>query len=221
MIISIRGTSGAGKSTIVNHVMETYPGTFNRIMSIGRKRPMALLAQQSKCHECWGTGLVEIQQGHTPMRQRTACPICKGKPSRSLFIVGHYDIPCGGADTISGNDIIYGMVREAADAGHDVIFEGRIIGVDVNRTIELAKKYPVGVYYIDISLEECLASINVRRRAKNPDATDVNPKNTTNIYKQIPRSMDRLRNANVPCFEGDRAEIEAMIKEAVGCRAIT
>jgi len=192
MIISIRGTSGAGKSTIVRAIMEAYPGTFNRIMVEKRKRPIALLAVNPN------KNLGKL-----------------GQLPRSLFIVGHYDIPCGGADTISGNEIIYGMVRDAAKAGHDVIFEGRIIGVDVRRTAELATKYPVTIFHIDIPLEECLASINERRRRKNPDATDVNPKNTTNIFKQIPRCLERLRRENVACHQGSRAEIEEMVKEVV------
>ncbi len=198
MIISIRGTSGAGKSTIVRAVMEAYGGSFNRIMVEKRKRPIALLAVNPN------KNLGQL-----------------GVTSRSLFILGHYDIPCGGADTISGNDKIYGMVEDAATAGHDVIFEGRIIGVDVKRTAELAKDHEVRVYHITLPLEECLASINIRRRAKNPEATDVNPKNSTNIFKQIPRTMARLRDTQAYCYSGTRTEVETMIKEAVGCRATT
>ena len=180
MILSIRGTSGAGKSTIVREIMRAFPGTFNRIMVEKRKRPIALLANSGV---------------------------------RSLFLVGHYDIPCGGADTISGTDRIYQMVREASEAGHDVIFEGRIIGVEVTRTVELAKAHRVVALHIDIPLQECIDSINIRRRAKNPDAEDVNPKNTTGIYKSIPRVMKRLEAGGVEVFRGDRAEVTAKIKE--------
>ena len=105
-IINIRGTSGSGKSTLARRIMEQYPHrvVFRRE---GRKQPIGYLYQ------------------------RDASPNTKG---RQLAVIGHYETPCGGCDTIQKMDDIFQLVRDSHEAGHDVLFEGLLISADMKRT---------------------------------------------------------------------------------------
>jgi len=135
--------------------------------------------------------------------------------SGGLFIPGHYESQCGGCDTIHGQDTIFNLVRSWAERGANVLFEGLLVSEEVRRTVELARSYNRGfhVLAIDHPIEECLASINVRRRLRNPDAADVNPANTTNRIKVITRAMGRLTTEGIPARWGTRKQVLAWTKE--------
>lgn len=126
---------------------------------------------------------------------------------RDLAVVGHYETACGGCDTIASLDQIFSLVRQSHDAGMDVLFEGLLISADVNRTAQLHHDgMPLLVVALDLPLEECLASVNARRRAKRPDAPDVNPKNTESKHKGVKKSMERLQSQQVRAVWANRDE---------------
>ena len=136
---------------------------------------------------------------------------------RSLAIIGHYETPCGGCDTISKMEDIFGRVREAHDLGHDVIFEGLLISADVNRTAALHQEgYPLLVVGMDVPLDECLASVNKRRWAKNPEKPGVNPKNTASKFKGVQQSMERLATLGVTTAWHTRDGALARIRQELG-----
>lgn len=174
MVINLRGTSGAGKSTIVRKLMGQYTDIQPKFHE-GRKRPYGYL--------------------------------CAAFGFRSLFVVGHYEIPCGGCDTIvAGRDIgkdggvmdtIYGMVREHHELGENVIFEGLIVESDVKRMVALhTDGFPVNVIALDVPIETCLESVKLRRTARG-DERELDPTNTVNRVPQIIRRMQRLQEAGV------------------------
>lgn len=134
---------------------------------------------------------------------------------RPLAVIGHYETPCGGCDTIPKMDRIFELVRQAHAQGQDVIFEGLLIAADVNRTVALhTDGLPLRVIALDVPLEVCLDSVNQRRRAKNPDKPDVNPKNTKSKHKGVKASVERLRSAGVQVEWADReAAFEAIRRE--------
>lgn len=83
-----------------------------------------------------------------------------------LAVVGHYETACGGCDTISSLDEIFSLVRLSHKLGHDVMFEGLLASGEMNRAMALhTDGLPFEVLVIDITLEECLASVNSRRHA--------------------------------------------------------
>ena len=117
---------------------------------------------------------------------------------RSLAVIGHYETPCGGCDTITDQDEIYQRVRDSHAAGLDVLYEGLLISADANRCVALhTDGLPLKVLALDTPLELCLSSVNERRRAKNPDKPDVNPKNTESKFKGVKSSMKRLEAAGL------------------------
>lgn len=189
MIVNIRGTGGAGKSTIVRML-------------------------KAKCSTC----LPEYQEG----RARPIGYRCGRHGQPPLYIVGHYETPAGGADTIKTPDEVYAIIRTQATAGADVVFEGIITQDDVNRCAALAREFPLKVVALDVPLEVCLASINARRQERQDrraavlsdhlfgppsvPADPVNPKNTTDRAKRLIGTMRRLTAAGVETYWASRDE---------------
>lgn len=137
----------------------------------------------------------------------------QGKP---LAVIGHYETACGGCDTITSTDHTFDLVRKNHE-NCDVIFEGLLISADVNRINKLHQEgYPVKVVALDLPLEECLNSVNERRRAKKPDAPDVNPKNTKSKHQGVKQSLKRLHEAGVPAIAVGREEAFNFIKQELG-----
>lgn len=187
-IYNIRGTSGSGKTHLVRRVMELYDRRV-AYRREGRKQPI----------------------GYTYHRE----------DGPALAIVGHYETTCGGCDTIPKMEDIFELVKDSATAGHDVIFEGLLISADVNRTQELerwAQERGVRMEVIALStpLQECLDSVNARRRARNPDLPPVKEKNTASKFNGVKKSLERLRQAGVEAYELTRDEAFAHIRRGLG-----
>ena len=162
-IINIRGTSGSGKSTLIRKVLENY-GAKTAYKEEGRKQPI----------------------GYVYKHKNPELP--------SLAVIGHYETPCGGCDTIPNMEKIFSLVREAHKAGHDVIYEGLLISADIKRTAELlAEGLPLIIVALSTPIELCLESINLRRRAKDPNKPDVPAKNTISKHKGVQNSVKKLQ----------------------------
>lgn len=178
MIYNIRGTSGSGKTHLVRRVMELYDRRV-AYRREGRKQPIGYVYHR--------------------------------EAGRPLGIVGHYETTCGGCDTIPKMEDIFELARQSAEQGHDVIFEGLLISADVNRTVELAqwaqeRGIPMEVIALSTPLQECLDSVNARRRARNPDLPPVKEKNTISKFNGVRKSLERLRQAGVTAHELSRDE---------------
>jgi len=88
--------------------------------------------------------------------------------ARRLRVLGHYNSPTGGADTISaGLNFIYQLAEEGHEAGENVLFEGLLVSSDCNRFAAMWRRgLPVLLITLDTPLAECYASINARRFAR-------------------------------------------------------
>lgn len=197
MIVNIRGTSGSGKSFLVSKVMASYEVR----IPIYSLRP----------------GFLGIREN----RGRRPIGYLMREPAPSLMVIGHYEVPSGGCDTLRklSRDELFDLVRESAFSNHNVVFEGLLVSNEVGRTVVLAREFPLTVLHIDIPTEECLAWINQRRRLKDPTVTDVNPDNTVAKWREIRRVMERLRAAGVPCHEGNREEMFHVASKLLGILA--
>ena len=129
-----------------------------------------------------------------------------------VAVIGGYENACGGCDTITSYDRVYELVREARSHGCVVIFEGLLLSGDTRRTIELHREMPpVTVIELNTPLDECLASVNKRRRAKDPNKPDVNPKNTEAKFRCIKTSMRKLSEAGLRTVSLNREEAYQML----------
>jgi len=124
---------------------------------------------------------------------------------RPVAVVGHYETPCGGCDTIGSYEEIYDAVRASHDAGMDVLYEGLLISGESARPIKLAKDgYPLHVLALNTPVEVCIASINERRWAKNPDKPPVKERNTIAKARAVEIAMEKIGEAGVPAEWHDR-----------------
>lgn len=188
-IINIRGTSGTGKSTLARQIMANYR-LISKYTRIGRKQPLGYRYQH-------------------PMREFP-----------DLGVVGHYETDCGGADTITDYDDLMQLVMQGAAQGMDVLFEGLLFSGDVKRTAvlrEWAEKQgiPLHVIAIQLPLDECVASVNLRRAAKaerlgRTPKGDVNPKNTIAKHRGLTLACNRLEAEGVTVHrpEGREAALQ-------------
>lgn len=172
MIINIRGTSGAGKSTLVQKVMALYASKAPLHVE-GRKRPIGYML---------GRNIGGGQIG-----------------GKSLGVLGHYEIACGGCDTLKTIDAVYDQVRDYVHQGADVLYEGLMPGEDVARAVKLSQE--VGrenflVIDLTTDIEECIRRVKQRRAAKGNEKP-LNEKNTRSRALGYARRRARLRDAGV------------------------
>lgn len=175
MILSVRGTSGAGKTTVAKMVLNE-PGIYHSPEPTyveRRKQPLYYTREK-------------IVEG------------------RGIAILGHYESATGGCDTISGNGIPFQLIRELHKF-YDVFFEGLLMAAEQHRTAQLHKDgYDVRLFYFNIPLSECLAGVNARRAARGK-LEPVNPKTTASRHSAIRTHPGRFRAIGLSVEEGDRA----------------
>lgn len=186
MIINPRGPSGSGKTVLMKRFVNE--AGFEHIKDHhieGRKQPL------------WS------EWTHPNL-------------DKPVALIGHYNTPCAGADTINKFDIVFELIRSKSAEGFHVLVEGLLMSVEANRMLAIvAEGHDLRSFHINIPLQDCLDSIMLRRRAKNPDAPMVNPKNTTGKHRLSYSYCDKLRAAGVPVFAGDREECYKAMCEAL------
>lgn len=210
MIINLRGTSGSGKSTIVQNVMKRYQVKHAvRSKDDARKRPIGYILKSPTT-------------------------------SRWLAVPGHYEIACGGCDTINSMDQVFAQVKEADAYGYDVLFEGAIVSTLARNVIELhLSGHPVHVISLNTPLDVCLDSINARREAKwrerqyaafayneahptrkpkevPPRPEPVDPKTTTQKFQATKSTHEKIVAAGIPAVWASRHEAEHLICQMLG-----
>lgn len=197
MIVNIRGTSGSGKSTIVRKIMKLYKTT-TPVAKPGRKKPLYYI--------------LDAGGKHLPGRG-------EGGPTlKRLVVLGHYDNPCGGGDTVSGygRDFMFDWVREHNTLGHDILFEGLMIGGERTRTIRLwEENLPIVVVNLTTKIEVCLAGVQ-KRRDERGDTRPLNPKNTVAKMREVDRACEVCEAAGVHVHQLYRAKALAKTKELLG-----
>lgn len=170
MIINLRGTSGSGKSTIARQLMSCY-GPRTAFYRSGRRQPIGYVLDHP----------IDAQEG------------------RKLAVVGHYETACGGCDTLPSYEVVTDLVKSSHNMGYDVFFEGLLVSGDAKYTGAMFQDgYPLHVLGLDLDPNFCVESVNMRRRAKNPEKGPVNPKNTLAKVRCMHLSMERLKAIGVP-----------------------
>ena len=193
MIVNIRGTSGSGKSTLVRKLLDLpHQGQthWQPVWSMGLQKPVDPETGKEKSRKRpWGYHcLFEVAGGYQP-----------------VIVLGHYETACGGCDSISGLDLIYGLARHAHQGGAHVLFEGLIVNSDFKRAAALATDgLPHHIMFLNTPIEECIRSVNTRRqsspraeklRQAGQDIGDVNPANTVAKYELNQKMAPRLQEA--------------------------
>jgi hypothetical protein len=116
-----------------------------------------------------------------------------------LFVLGHYEIVCGGGDTVTSlsRDVIFGWLKEARDLGSDVLFESLTLSDDYTRTYSLMKGFAGVVINLKTPIEICLQRVMARR----VEAGNVKPFNADITRKRVKAISDacyRLKQSGIP-----------------------
>jgi hypothetical protein len=149
-------------------------------------------------------------------RKRPISYVCTRPNGRSLFVPGHYETPTGGCDTLKTVNDVYDRVRQGATDGHDVLFEGIMVGDDVTRCVALSEIEKVLVIALNTSLEECLASIQSRRDTRGDDRP-LSPRRTTDRHHLLRRGgVPRLKDGGVDVRWLSRSEALAVCLQELG-----
>lgn len=196
MIYNIRGTSGSGKTHLARAIMALFP------------EQTAIYQKKGAIHPLTGEVMKDRKQ---PMGYILNHPN-RDKP---LYVLGHYNTACGGADTLRGHDYMYHTVREAHANGMDVLFESLLLSVEANRALELGKEFGEFVKFIQLTtpVDDCVASINQRRLTKDPEAQPVNEEGTRSKYRGSFKIADRLDAQGNTVYRLSRDEAFNFLKE--------
>lgn len=133
-------------------------------------------------------------------------PLYYKSDDHNLSVLGHYESPCGGCDTIGSARQIFDWIQTLCLFKY-TLCEGLLLSEDVKWTTQL-RHDEVQVIFLTTSLEQCLANIRKRRDAAG-NSKELNVKNTTNRVAVIERARIKLLDAGIMCR---RASSEQAVK---------
>jgi len=136
------------------------------------------------------------------MRKFPTTPIMQGKkvqdyrvetPWGDLYVIGRYETPCGGCDTIPSQKEVRRRIRKYAKKGH-VLFEGLIVSSCYGSYFKMLKrmKQPYLFVFLSTSIETCIRMVEKRRKARG-DTRPLDPTNTIAKAKMLERVRERCK----------------------------
>ncbi|MCK9569147.1 hypothetical protein M0R72_09410 [Candidatus Pacearchaeota archaeon] len=138
-----------------------------------------------------------------------------------IAILGHYDSPCGGGDTIGSARAIYDLIQELTTKPcflcqkrfHTILVEGLLLSEDVKWSSQLEN---LRVVFLVTPLDQCLEWISNRRKSVGNEKP-LNPANTTNRVAVIERARQKLVQLGIHCCRASARQtprlIQSWIKE--------
>lgn len=119
----------------------------------------------------------------------------------NTIVLGHYNSPCGGCDTIGSARAVYDLILKIMleePKPVNIICEGLLLSEDVKWTSKLNESFnnSVTVYFLTTPVEKCLEQIKGRREKAGNDKP-LDPKNTVNRTTTIERARMKLGEAGV------------------------
>lgn len=167
-IIQVRGASGSGKTTLVREVMDALGGPWVRV----------------------------IPKVDQPRRK----PMFLLNPTLMLpkAVIGHYDVGCGGVDTIKHLGRPHELAYQLATEGYDVLMEGLWASVEVHKSAAMAEEHKIIRHevFVHVSLEVCMASVDDRRRAEGKVVRE--QKQSPSFHRRIAQTEERIRSLGSP-----------------------
>lgn len=146
-------------------------------------------------------------------------------------VLGHYESPCGGCDTIGSAREVAVMIEEVlrtvakVEIGDDgwtehyiiphILCEGLLLSEDVKWTKEMND---VRCFFLTTPLERCLEQIK-GRRAEAGNEKPLNPGNTTNRVSVIERARVKLVEAGIPCRRCSPEQAPGLILDTIRLHA--
>jgi hypothetical protein len=113
-------------------------------------------------------------------------------------VLGHYESPCGGCDTIGSARQVFELIERRQrnlQLCDFVLCEGLLLSEDVKWTSQLQD---VRVYFLTTPLPTCLDRIRQRRAARGNEKP-LDPENTTQRVNSIESARRRLSEGGIYC----------------------
>lgn len=188
MIIQIRGTSGSGKTYVMNLIRKQLePFLVEEIKTEGRKRPLLY------CYNVNDRNILIFGHYETP------CGGCDSIGSAPKI----YDlmVKCS-------THYIVGGVKPI------ILAEGLLLSEDVKWTKQIPAWDDVAVYYLTTPPEKCLEQVQSRRELVGNDKP-LNPDNTLNRIAVIERSRVKLIDTGVKCIRCSSNQASNLITKLI------
>ena len=154
IILSLRGTSGSGKTTVARTFITDYP-----------TKP---LPDPERPKKHWG---YEVDLSSEGIKS-------------PLYVIGSYQNTCGGTDGINTQEEIADRALAAHPRGHVLLEGLLLskVGPNAQTTQRLAPTGAYVAAYIDTPLQTCLDRVQ-KRRLERGDERPFNPENTISAFK--------------------------------------
>lgn len=124
-----------------------------------------------------------------------------------ITVLGHYESPCGGCDTIGSAKSVYNTTMIILKDYQIVLQEGLLLSEDVKWSSRLPD---LKVVFLATPLEQCLANIRKRRQEAGNDKP-LNEANTANRVRTIERARLKLIEAGVECRRASADQAPAIV----------
>ena len=122
-----------------------------------------------------------------------------------LFIPGSYANACGGCDTIPKVEEVFRVVREYAEKGYHVLFEGILAQHSAPRLLEIAKDFQTTAVILTTSDKDCIESVR-QRRVERGDERELNPANLLREMRSVESAGRRLQRDGLKVLHLGREE---------------
>lgn len=188
-VIQIRGTSGSGKTMVMRSVMDSLT-TPERGLD-GAWMPIAIAGRKR--------------------------PLYYVRYHPTVYVIGHYERPCGGGDTIGSARAIYDLVCEIGNGM--ILCEGLLLSEDVKWTTRLKDEgCEVVCFFLTTPVDRCVEQVKKRRESAGNEEP-FNEKNTRGRVDVIERSRVRLLEAGVRCVRCSARQAAGLILNEVRLHA--
>lgn len=117
-------------------------------------------------------------------------------PAKGVVVIGHYDVLCGGCDTIKSRERPFDLARLCADQGATVLLEGLFTTMEFHRTVALAADgYERHDIFIRPPEAECRLNVEARRLSQGKEIKE--QKQMAEYYRRVARTLERLQQAGL------------------------
>lgn len=130
-----------------------------------------------------------------------------------LTVLGHYESPCGGCDTIGSARQVFELI-DTLPTGDVIVCEGLLLSEDVKWVSQVDN---VKILYLNTEVEKCISQIRDRRKAAGNDKP-LKEHNTRNRVGVIERSRVRLIDLGVSCRRCSVQQAPKLIRRLINAR---
>lgn len=194
-IVSIRGTHGSGKSTVVRKILDKYPhGEITEAAMTASGKP----------------------------KTRTVGYVVQLTPEQQLLVVGPYHTACGGCDAVQPYSDIWEIVYTyGLSMNRHVLLEGALVSSSygtIGKNMSECSHDAVFAF-LDTPLERCLERIKQRRAAKG-NYEPLNPHNTAVKFENVARTKGQMAKlgSNVRIVDIDHTKPVQQVLKLFGVR---